>query len=271
MQKILCAYLYYAFFIFFHWWMICPPVSANGNYSHNWIAMDSLNYVEKGDLRDLLTREDLLVMLRNGAMYPDGGYGIDDDYGEISHWEPFHLTYLDWIRTQFKPPWSDEAAQHIAFLMGMAAHGLSDQLYDGMYLTRHEFYDINHSDATLGGVDTATDACFAATQGPMPPLRCGFRLKFWLRCMINSRAIRWLPALLKMDKQGLLFLFGFQVPMEKRPISWLIIKNSIPGPALIRTIRKFRAALRPMARLLPAIGKFCGRVCMMNRFSKGPC
>ncbi len=141
---------------------------ANGNYSHVWVATDTLQYVEEGDLRDMISRDDLRQMLRNGAMYPDGGYAIGDGYGEISHWEPFHLTYLDWIRTNFEPPWSDEAARHIAFLMGMATHGMSDQLYDSMYLTRHSHYDENGSEAyALGGVDGATDSCFAGTQGPM--------------------------------------------------------------------------------------------------------
>jgi len=144
------------------------PARANGNFSHVWVATDALQYLEAGDLQDLLTRDDLREILRNGAMYPDGGYAIGDGYGELSHWEPFHLTYLDWIRTNYAPPWSDEAARHIAFLMGMATHGLSDQLYDGMYLTRHAHYDENGSGAyPLGGVDGATDSCFAGTQGAM--------------------------------------------------------------------------------------------------------
>jgi hypothetical protein len=143
------------------------PALANGNYSHLWIAADSLTYVEEGEQRDLLIRPELLQMIRNGAMYPDGGYAVGDGYGETSHWEPFHLTYLEWIRENYEAPWSDEAAQHIAFLMGMAAHGIADQLYDGMYLERHEHYDEHGSEATLFGVDGATDACFAVTQGVM--------------------------------------------------------------------------------------------------------
>jgi len=142
---------------------------ANGNYSHLWMATDALNYLEDGELKDLLANPDLLYVIQNGAMYPDGGYAVGDGYGEISHWEPFHVAYLEWIRNNFQPPWSQEAQQHIAFLMGMSAHGISDQLYDGMYLERHEFYDENGDSATMIGVDGATDACFAASQGiPMP-------------------------------------------------------------------------------------------------------
>jgi hypothetical protein len=145
-----------------------PPALANGNFSHVWVSTDALQYLEAGELHDLLTQDELQEILRNGAMYPDGGYAVGDGYGEISHWEPFHLTYLDWIRTTYAPPWSEEATRHIAFLLGMATHGMSDQLYDGMYLTRHGHYDENGSGAyPLGGVDGATDSCFAVTQGVM--------------------------------------------------------------------------------------------------------
>ena len=146
---------------------LLPGAFACGNYSHVWIATDALNYLEDGDLKVLLGSEELVERMRNGAMYPDGGYAVGDGYGEISHWEPFHLTYLDWIRTQYEPPWSDEAAEHIAFLLGMAAHGIGDQLYDGMYLERHKYYDEHGSEATLFGIDGATDVCFAVTQGQM--------------------------------------------------------------------------------------------------------
>ena len=140
---------------------------ANGNYSHVWVATDSLQYLPDGDLKDLLQRGDHVRILRNGAMYPDGGYAVNDGYGEISHWEPFQRSYLDWIRTTYAPPWSPEAEEHIAFLMGMATHGMSDQLYDSMYLSRHQHFDENGDSATSLGVDAATDVCFAATQGQL--------------------------------------------------------------------------------------------------------
>jgi hypothetical protein len=143
------------------------PARANGNFSHVWVAADAVDHLDDGDLKDLLSRPGLLNIIRNGGMFPDGGYAVSDGYGEISHWEPFQLTYLEWIGTNFEPPWSDEAAEHIAFLMGMAAHGLTDQIYDGMYLQRHAYYDEHGSEATLIGVDGATDACFAVTQGVM--------------------------------------------------------------------------------------------------------
>lgn len=146
---------------------VSSRAQANGNFSHIWVATDALNYLEDGELKALMARPEAWNIIRNGAMFPDGGYAVSDGYGEISHWEPFHLTYMEWIRGNFQPPWSEEASQHIAFLMGMAAHGLTDQIYDGMYLQRHQFYDEHGSGATMIGVDGATDACFAITQGIM--------------------------------------------------------------------------------------------------------
>jgi len=145
------------------------PAWANGNYSHVWAATDALNYLEEGELRDLLRRPDLLLMIQNGAMYPDSGYAVNDAYGEITHWEPFQTVYLEWIRDTFQPPWTDEAAQHIAFLMGMAAHGMSDQLYDGMFLERAEFLDGYGDVSYMGGIDGVTDTCFAAAMGHKDP------------------------------------------------------------------------------------------------------
>ncbi|GEM_PF-768036 len=142
-------------------------VRANGNYSHLWAAMDALEKLEPGDLREMLTRPELRKMIQNGANFADSGYGVQHPYGEIGHWEPYHMAYLNWIRANYAPPWSDEAAEHIAFLMGIVAHGMSDQLYDGMFLERHEFYDQTGLPEPMIGLDGATDACFAAIKGPV--------------------------------------------------------------------------------------------------------
>ena len=41
---------------------------ANGNYSHLWMATDALNYLEAGELKEVLSNPDLLSIIRNGAM-----------------------------------------------------------------------------------------------------------------------------------------------------------------------------------------------------------
>lgn len=145
-----------------------PIVGANGNYSHVWIANDALTYLPAGEVKDALADPHLVNIVKNGAYFPDGGYAVNDGYGELSHWEPLQSAYLEWIRATYAPPWSAEALEHIAFLFGMAAHGMADQLYDGIYLERHEAFDPpGCGDDAVGGVDGLTDACFAADMGPL--------------------------------------------------------------------------------------------------------
>ncbi len=140
--------------------------SANGNVSHLQVTLWARDALPDGELRELLTRPDVDLMLQNGANFPDGGYAVNDGYGEIAHWEPFQSAYLDWIRDNYEPPWSDEAAQHIAFLMGMASHGMSDQTYDCTYLSRAWTYDEGSPGSTIG-MDGSTDVAFAAEAGPL--------------------------------------------------------------------------------------------------------
>ena len=147
--------------------LVPQSARACGNYTHLWAATDALNYLDDGDLKDILARPGALNALKNGANFPDGGYAVHDAYGETSHWDPMHQAYLQWIMQTYQKPYSDEAALHIAFLMGMAAHGMSDQLYDGMYLERHEVYDPQPTSEPMVGLDGATDACFAAKMGPI--------------------------------------------------------------------------------------------------------
>ena len=144
---------------------LVAPALANGQTSHLWITETALERLPEGDLRDLLTREDLRPWLRNGTMFPDGGYAVDDDYGEMAHWEPFQDSYLDWIRDTYAPPWSDEAAQHIAFLMGLASHGMADQVYDALYLEEGKIEDVD-SDWDRYSADEAADVVFSSETGP---------------------------------------------------------------------------------------------------------
>jgi len=139
---------------------------ANGNESHLWVTVWARDALPDGDLQDLLEQHDL--PLQNGTNFPDGGYAIDDGYGEIAHWEPFQSAYLDWILDHYAPPWSAEAGEHIAFLMGMASHGMSDQTYDCAYLPRSDVYD-EGSPGTSIGRDGATDVALVGAVGCADP------------------------------------------------------------------------------------------------------
>ncbi|MCK6522309.1 zinc dependent phospholipase C family protein [Myxococcota bacterium] len=148
---------------------LSAPASANGQTTHSWISMHALDHLPPGELRDLLTREDLEPYLLNGTMFPDGGYAVGDDYGERAHWEPFQSAYLRWIRDHHDAPYDDEGAQHVAFLMGLASHGLADQVFDAMYMERSKTHDAAYGWAEGESMDEATDVIYALLVGPREP------------------------------------------------------------------------------------------------------
>ena len=135
-------------------------VWANGQSSHLWISKRAIEHLPNGELKQLLEEPMLERHWRNGTMFPDGGYAVGDNYGELAHWESFQIAYLEWIRDTYSRPWTTEAKEHIAFLMGLGSHGLADQSYDSMYFRRAYVYDADG--AWTESFDTATDVSFVA-------------------------------------------------------------------------------------------------------------
>jgi hypothetical protein len=137
---------------------------ANGLTTHVWITLTAREHLPPGPLADLVTDPALTDALVSGTLFPDGGYAVGDGYGELAHWEPFQLGYLDWIRARFAPPWTDEARLHVAFLLGLASHGLADQVFDSLYMERARVHD-HASDWANHSMDEATDVAMAAAVG----------------------------------------------------------------------------------------------------------
>ena len=148
------------------------PALANGQTTHIWITLHAREHLPPGELRDLVFRADLEPMLINGSMYPDGGYAVGDGYGELAHWETIQSPYLAWIAANHQTPWADDASEHIAFLLGMASHGMADQVFDSLYMERAKVYDAG-SDWANESMDEATDVAWVAYHGESyeaPPL-----------------------------------------------------------------------------------------------------
>ncbi len=141
-----------------------PRVLANGQTTHLWITEAALESLPQGELRDFIEAPELRPMLRNGTMFPDGGYPLGNGYAEIAHWEPFQGAYLEWIRARYSPPFTGEGAQHIAFLLGMASHGMADQFFDSLYMERCRVYD-GYSNDWDPSLDTASDVVMAGLTG----------------------------------------------------------------------------------------------------------
>jgi hypothetical protein len=128
---------------------------ANGAYSHVHVSQLAEARLPGGALRSMLAGR--RAEYESGSMFPDSGYAAGDDYGEIAHWEPFLSAVIAGLREAYcDGPVCDfagaEAEPLLAFVYGIASHGLTDQFYDHTILKRSE-----ELDGPLGDVDRLAD------------------------------------------------------------------------------------------------------------------
>ena len=124
----LCAYVLLA---------LPLSVQANGSYSHIHISKLAVEKLPTGTLRTLLEDPANIAAYEAGSMFPDSGYAIGDNYGENAHWSPFLNAYVTYLRDKYAGDYSSMSAQtEVAFLMGIASHGIADQTYDTSILAR---------------------------------------------------------------------------------------------------------------------------------------
>lgn len=152
--------------------LLAPTAAlSNGQSTHVWITLEALDRLPEGPVRELLTRPELRDIVMNGTMFPDWGYapGGSRDHGEASHWEPFQQEYRRWIQETYAPPFTDPvAAEHVAWLFGMASHGMADEHFDSLFMERSRCYDAGWSDEEGASLDTASDVLFMAAVGGIP-------------------------------------------------------------------------------------------------------
>nr|UZH23229.1 hypothetical protein [myxobacterium MSr12020] len=121
--------------------------AATGMQGHIYMAQCAAEQVSDPRLRALFDahRNDL----SNGAFFPDSGYTADDhDQGEIAHWEQYVQGYVEVIRASSdKPLDSAGSAAHVAFLMGLAAHGITDSTFDSLLYERADQVDPGDMDS----------------------------------------------------------------------------------------------------------------------------
>ncbi|MCA9492469.1 MAG: zinc dependent phospholipase C family protein [Myxococcales bacterium] len=140
---------------------------ACGQTTHVTIALWALDRVDDPELAALVRDPEVRAALISGTMFPDGGYSplVSHPYGEIAHWEPFQLALLDTLVDR-GPTFEGDDRKRVAFLLGLAAHGIADQGFDAAYLTRADTEDASAPRAE--SVDTETDVAFAAEVGGLP-------------------------------------------------------------------------------------------------------
>lgn len=116
--------------------------------THVWVAEQAIEAIAPGPLRDIVADPALRAVIENGAIYPDSGYAVQHPYGEWAHWETWLEPYARWIAERYRGEGfrSPEARRHVAFLMGCAAHAMTDQSFDQYFVPRARQYDRSNAD-----------------------------------------------------------------------------------------------------------------------------
>ena len=147
------------------------PALACGNVTHAWISLAARDALPEGSLKAALSTPEGEQGLRNGTMFPDGGYALGDRYGEMAHWPPMHDALMADLKNRYGADFSaPEAARHLGFLFGQVSHGLADELYDVTLQERSKRLDPGWAtcEEQLCSFDTATDFLWALETGPQP-------------------------------------------------------------------------------------------------------
>lgn len=137
-----------------------PSAEAAGVTTHAWMGMQAVDLVTDPQLHDLLAAN--IGQVEGGAQYPDSGYlnltlGVPGgDYGEEAHWQRFHDAYIAQIRSRhdcgdLRDP-HGPCAPEIAHLMGMAAHGMGDQVWDWLFEPYAPDYGEQYLPPELNGI-----------------------------------------------------------------------------------------------------------------------
>jgi len=134
------------------------PARAHGIWAHIHVTGWAAENLPPGELRDFLSSDpEVFNALLFGAAFTDSGYwpqsgSLADKsraYSEHTHWEPFIADFVAWIQDNDPPPWTSLASKkRVAFLMGCAAHGLQDEVFDSLFLYQTQEHDgIGQSEA----------------------------------------------------------------------------------------------------------------------------
>lgn len=142
---------------------LAPRAEANSMVTHVWVAEQSITQIEPGPLRDIVADPALRGVIQNGAIYPDSGYSVRHEYGEWAHWESWVEPYLQWIRGRWGAEGyrSADARRHVAFLLGCAAHSMTDQTFDQYFMARARQHDRTGAD----NLDIGSDAWLVVEHG----------------------------------------------------------------------------------------------------------
>jgi len=141
--------------------------SAHGVWGHIHVTGWAIEELSPGELHDFFADPEVFNAALFGAAYTDSGYSQQAGgalydaahaYSEHTHWEPYIQDFVTWIRENDPPPWTtQESKKRVAFMLGNAAHGMQDELFDSLFLPQVERRDSGDQ----GNADPASDGFLA--------------------------------------------------------------------------------------------------------------
>eukprot|EP01087_Luapelamoeba_hula_P019893 TRINITY_DN6663_c0_g1_i1.p1 TRINITY_DN6663_c0_g1~~TRINITY_DN6663_c0_g1_i1.p1 ORF type:complete len:909 (+),score=122.76 TRINITY_DN6663_c0_g1_i1:56-2728(+) len=126
-------------------WSSLPTVEGCGVSTHNVIARRASDWFSAYPTyyKIIMDHPDAF---QNGAAFPDFGYGCplkSDGYpnlpamSEAAHWPPFHKRFAQYIHANMSLS-SENGQKAMAFLLGMVAHGVADNVWHDLTVTGAE-------------------------------------------------------------------------------------------------------------------------------------
>ena len=138
------------------------PTLGHGIWGHIHVTGWAIESLPDGELRDFFAEPEVFNAALFGAAFTDSGYfpqggeqaAVASAYSEHTHWEPFINDFITWTRLNDPPPWrSLDSRKRVAFLLGCAAHGLQDEIFDSLFLPKVHEHDGKGQDEADPGSD----------------------------------------------------------------------------------------------------------------------
>ena len=150
---------------------LLSTANAHGIWGHIHVTGWAIEYTDHPDLQQFFSEPELRNSALFGSAFTDSGYFPFNEstsqysrvYSEYTHWEPFVHDYIQWMKINDPPPFTSIASKkRVAFLLGAAAHGLQDEIFDSLFLHRAQEEDGEGQDS----LDPACDG-FLAQDGEL--------------------------------------------------------------------------------------------------------
>lgn len=133
---------------------LAGAAGAHGINGHVHVTGWAIERLPPGEIADFFADPELFDAALFGASFPDSGYAAGDPYGEMAHWPPFLEAYLRHLVAEIGPPFdTQEKRRQAAFVIGLACHGLQDEIFDSIFLHHIGEHDGQGQEQADSGTD----------------------------------------------------------------------------------------------------------------------